>query len=605
MKQSNRWIGLAVLGWMCVCTFCPAQNTTVPAGQRPAPATTQPTGQKLTTTPGRVRPPDVLKTPTKDDLLRGAYGPFRANNDLLYYRLKLKVDPETKLIAGSNLVRFRMLQDGQRIQLELTPELTIDEIVFDGRVLTYDRDERSLYINYPRTLRAGELLETTIVYHGHPVTQGRFGCFSFDKDKEGKPWITTACEEEGASVWWPNKDQWQDEPQEGMEIDISVPDGLMDVSNGRFAGTRPMPDGNTEWRWLVSYPINNYDVALNIGEYQHFGGEHVNKETGEKTTLDYYALPEDLDKAKAQFAQVPEMMDAYEHYFGEYPFDKDGYKLVEVPYAGMEHQSAVAYGNHFTNGYYGRDWTGVGISPKFDFIIIHESGHEWFGNAITAKDRSDMWIHEGWTTYMEVLYVEYRWGRADATRYVNGLKPKVQNERPIIPPRGTNAEPPQDQYFKGALMLNTLRSVIDTGPNHFTSEDAKWFADIHDFYQAFKYQTIMTEDVVAWWNGRTGMDLTPFFNQYLRHKDIPTLEYSFPSPGIVQYRWKADEPGFAMPIKVGNPKHWTLVKPTAEWQTMPWTEIDPKAPTQMQREMAFHVDTDDYYVNVGCLCSFH
>jgi len=208
-----------------------------------------------------------------------------------------------------------------------------------------------------------------------------------------------------------------------------------------------------------------------------------------------------------------------------------------------------------------------------------------------------MWIHEGWTTYMESLYVEYRWGKADAIKYLNGLKPKVQNERPIIPPRGTNAEPPQDQYFKGALMINTLRSVI--------GDDKKWFADIHDFYQYFKYQNIMTEDVVAWWSSWTGMNLKPFFDEYLRHTDIPTLEYSFPRPGIVQYRWHADEPDFAMPIKVGNPQHWTLVKPTAEWQTMPWTETDPSAPTQMQTEASFNVDTDDYYVNQGCLCKYH
>ncbi len=296
-----------------------------------------------------------------------------------------------------------------------------------------------------------------------------------------------------------------------MTLAIQVPNGLTDVSNGRFEGSQDLGDGYTEWRWHVHYPINNYDVALNIGNYQHFTAPKHGD-----TTLDYYALPEDLDKAKAQFQQVPEMLDAYEHYFGEYPFDHDGYKLIEVPYAGMEHQSAVAYGNHFTNGYYGRDWTGVGISPKFDFIIIHESGHEWFGNAITAQDRADMWIHEGWTTYIETLYVEYRWGKADALRYTDGLKPKVQNQRPIIPPYNTNAEPPQDQYFKGALMLNTLRSVIN--------DDPKWFADIHDFYQHFKYQTITTDQVVAWWNQRTGLNLTPFFNQYLRHAAIPTLE---------------------------------------------------------------------------------
>jgi aminopeptidase N len=570
---------------------------------QPGGSSAQSSAQKAVTTPGRVPPPDVLKTPTPDDLLRGTYGPYRANNDLLSYNLRIRADPDTKLIKGENEIAFRMLQEGTRIQLELAPSLQVDSITLAGdgsmvccaiganaafgKPLQYTREQRTVWVDFPQTLHKGLTYKILFVYSGHPVTQGRFGCFSFDKDKEGKPWITTACEEEGASIWWPNKDQWRDEPQNGMLIEVQVPNGLMDVSNGRFLGSTDLKDGYTSWNWQVHYPINNYDVALNIGEYQHFGGEHTNRETGEKTTLDYYALPEDLDKAKVQFAQVPEMLDAYEHYFGEYPFDKDGYKLIDVPYAGMEHQSAVAYGNHFENGYYGRDWTGVGISPKFDFIIIHESGHEWFGNAITAADKSDMWIHEGWTTYMETLYVEYRWGKADAIRYVNGLKPKVLNQRPIIPPRNTNAEPPQDQYFKAALMLNTLRSVID--------DDAKWFADIHDFYQHFKYQNIMTEDVVAWWNRRTGMNLTPFFDEYLRHAALPVLElHVYPSveagaKPAIGYRWKADEPGFAMPIKVGNPDRWTLVTPTTgKEQFIRWTGPPDD----------FKVATDSYYVNV-------
>ena len=518
--------------------------------------------------------------PSKDDLLRGGYGPYRANNDLLFYHLTLRVDPEKRSIVGTNVVRFRMLEDGRKIQLELTPELTLESIKFEGKALTYTREERSLFVEFPRMLKKGEVDEVAVAYSGQPVTQGRFGCFSFDKDKEGKPWITTACEGEGASVWWPNKDQWRDEPQDGMEIDVAVPNGLMDVSTGRFVGSKDLGDGYTEWQWRVHYPINNYDVALNIGEYQHWDGVHLNKDTGEKTTLDYYALPEDLEKAKAQFAQVPGMLDAYEHYFGEYPFDEDGYKLIEVPYSGMEHQTAVSYGNHFENGYLGRDWTGVGISPKFDFIIIHESGHEWFGNAVTAKDRSDMWIHEGWTTYLETLYVEYRWGKADAIRYANGLKMHTHNMQPIIPARGTNAEPTEDQYFKGALMLNTLRSVID--------DDAKWFADLHDFFQEFKYKTIMTEDVVAWWNKRTGMDLTPFFDEYLRHAAIPVLELRFDrAKGTVGYRWSADEAGFAMPIRMGDRAHLTLETPvTTEWKTMAWTK-DPDR---------FYVPMDLYYI---------
>jgi aminopeptidase N len=524
--------------------------------------------------------PDGLKPVTRDDELRGGYGPYRANNDLLFYHLDLRIDPVEQRISGSNTVRFRMLAPGNKIQLDLTPAFHVDGITFEGKALQYTQEERSMFLDLGRVLRKGEVAEVVVMYSGKPVRQGRFGCFSFDKDAAGKPWITTACEGEGASVWWPNKDQWRDEPQDGMEIDVAVPNGLMDVSNGRFMGSQDLGDGYTKWMWRAHYPINNYDVALNIGEYQHWSDVHVNKETGEQTTLDYYALPEHLEGARRQFAQVPEMLDAYEHYFGEYPWDKDGYKLVDVPYAGMEHQSAVAYGNRFANGYYGRDWTGVGISPKFDFIIIHESGHEWFGNAVTAADVSDMWIHEGWTTYLEVLYVEYRWGKADALRYANGLKAKVHNERPIITEHGVNSEPPQDQYFKGALMINTLRSVID--------DDAKWFADIKAFYQQFKYQDIMTEDVVAWWNKRTGLNLTPFFDEYLRHKDLPVLELKF-ADGAVQYRWKADEAGFAMPIKVGDAAHWTLVTPvTGEWKSMPWSGS----------ATDFKVATDLYYVGV-------
>ncbi|MGI4827343.1 MAG: M1 family metallopeptidase [Janthinobacterium lividum] len=573
-KRQSLPTAIVLLSWVSSsCSLC--QNANIPAQQ--AVSVTNVAGVIGKAKTPSVRLPDALKTPNQDDVLRGGYGPYRANNDLLSYRLKLRVDPARETIQGTNAIRFRMLTEGQRIQLELSPALTIESLTFAGQPLNYTREERTLWVNFPQVLKKDQEYTVIVAYSGHPERQGRFGCFSFDKDKEGKPWITTACEGEGASVWWPNKDQWRDEPQDGMQIDVSVPNGLIDVSNGRFEGSEDLGDGYTEWHWRVHYPINNYDVALNIGEYQHFTAPQHGA-----TTLDYYALPEDLEKAKVQFGQVPTMLDAYEHFFGEYPFDKDGYKLIEVPYAGMEHQSAVAYGNHFENGYYGRDWTGVGISPRFDFIIIHESGHEWFGNAVTAADRSDMWIHEGWTTYMETLYVEYRWGRKDALRYTAGLKPKVHNDRPIIPAHAANAEPPEDQYFKGALMLNTLRSVV--------GDDAKWFADIHDFYQNFKYQTIMTEDVVRWWNARTGLELTPFFNEYLRHAAVPVLEWRFdPVIKQVSYRWKSEEPEFAMPIQVGDPQHWTEIVPsTKTWAVLPWNGT---ADT-------FQVATDLYYVQV-------
>src|SRR5690348_14681091 len=448
-------------------------------------------------------------TPTRADLLRGQYGPYRANNDLLFYHLDIRVDPEKKTVTGKNTIRFRMLQSGTRIQLDLTEALRVDKIVFEGTNLKFERDSGAVFVDFPRTLRAGKAYSIDFYYSGTPLHTGRFGGFTFGEDPGGRPWIYTACEESGASVWWPNKDQWRDEP-EGMEISVAAPNGLMDVSNGKFTGKTDLGDGYTRWDWTVHYPINNYDVALNIADYTHFSGHFG------KLALDYYVLPEDLDKAKEQFAQAPGMLEAFTHYFGEYPFAKDGYKLVEVPYSGMEHQSAVSYGNHFKNGYLERDWTGVGISTKFDFIIIHESAHEWFGNAVSAADRSDMWIHEGWATYLECLYVEYRWGKAEGLKYTNAYKTKVKNDRPIVAEREVNATPPQDQYFKGALFLNTLRSVVD--------DDKKWFRLIHDYFQHFKYRNIMTEDVAAYFNQQTGRNLTPIFNQYLRHTAIPTLE---------------------------------------------------------------------------------
>ncbi len=517
----------------------------------------------------------TARAPEHADVLRGGYGPYRANNDLLYYHLSIRVDPTKRLVSGKNTIQFRMLADGTRIQLELYPTMHIDRILCGRTLLKYTRDGRTVFVDFAKKLHKGHTYLIDFYYSGQPKEQGRFGCFTFGKDKAGRPWITTACEGTGPDIWWPNKEQWRDEVR-SMSISVAVPNGLIDVSNGRFAGKRDLGDGYTQWNWHVHYPINNYDVALNIGDYQHFSDRYG------KLRLDYYALPEDLARAKRQFTQVKGMLEAFEHYFGPYPFPKDGYKLIEVPYAGMEHQSAVAYGNGFENGYLGRDWTGVGISPRFDFIIIHESGHEWFGNSITAADKSDMWIHEGWTTYMESLYVEYRWGKADGIRYLNGLKPKVKDRQPIIMPRGVNAEPDEDQYFKGALFINTLRSVVD--------DDPKWFALIHNFYQHFKYQNIMTEDVVAYFNQQTGMNLTPVFDQYLRHTAIPTLELKFDQgAGTVAYRWKADEQDFAMPVRVGEPGRWQVVHPTTQWQTM-------NTPLDGNR---FQVATDLYYVNVS------
>jgi aminopeptidase N len=523
-------------------------------------------------------------TPTRANILRGEYGRYRANNDLLFYHLDIRIDPDRKLIAGKNTIRFRMLKDDPRIQLDLYDNLKIDKILYmvsgaGGRgpgngtaELKYERESGAVFVDFPETLKAGRVYSIDFYYSGTPQTIGRFGGFTFGKDSKGRHWVFTACEGEGASIWWPNKDQWRDEV-ESMRISIAIPSSLTDVSNGKFLGKTDLGDGFTRWDWLVHYPINNYNVSVNIGNYTHFS-----EELGD-LSLDYYVLPENLAPAKRQFAQTRGMLKAFQHYFGEYPFKKDGYKLIEVPYAGMEHQSAVTYGNRFANGYLERDWTGVGVSPRFDFIIIHESGHEWFGNSVSAADTSDMWIHEGWTTYLECLYVEYMYGYEDYLKYTNGYRSKVRNQQPIIAPRGVNATPPQDQYFKGALFINTLRSIVN--------DDKKWWVLMRDFYQHFKYRNIMTEDVVAYFNRNTWKNLTPIFDQYLRHKAIPILELKF-QDGAVSYRWRVDEPKFAMPVRVGRKGNWRMIYPTTNWKTM-------KTPLQKDQ---FEVATDLYFIDV-------
>ena len=527
--------------------------------------------------PAQREPPSTLRAPTRADILRGEYGRYRANNDLLHYELDVRVDPDKKTIAGKNIVRFKMLKDDTRIQLELYAHLVVEKILLGSTPLKYERDLNTVYVDFPDMLRAGRTYDIAFHYSGTPQEQGRFGGLAFRQDPAGRHWINTANEGEGSSVWWPSKDQWRDEP-EGVDIHVAVPNGLMDVSNGKFMGKTDLGDGYTRWDWRVHYPINSYNVSLNIGEYVQFS------ETLGDLPLDYFVLPGSLEKAKQQFAQAKPMIEAFEKYVGKYPFPKDGYKLIEVPYSGMEHQSAVTYGNRFANGYLERDWTEVGVSLKFDFIIIHESGHEWFGNAVSAADVSDMWIQEGWTTYLEGIYVEALFGYDDALKYVNGYKKKVGNKEPVITQHGIHRSPNQDMYFKCALFLNTLRSVVN--------DDARWWKLVHETFERFKYQNIMTEDIVRFFNAELKQDLTPVFDQYLRRIDLPTLELTFDeNAATVAYRWKADERAFAMPIRVGSRAAWQTIKPTTDWQVMP---------DKLGREK-FEVATDLYYVNVAIL----
>jgi aminopeptidase N len=525
----------------------------------------------------RTPPPSTLRAPTRADILRGEYGRYRANNDLLYYDLDIRVNPEKKWISGKNTIRFRMLKDDTRIQLELFSNYTIEKILMGSQALKYERDHNTVYVDFPETLRSGRTYSIEFHYSGQPREEGRFGALAFRTDPAGKPWINTANEGEGSASWWPSKDQWRDEP-EGADIRVAVPNGLTNVSNGRFMGKTDLGDGYTRWDYRVHYPINSYNVSLNIAEYAHFAETHGD------LTMDYFVLPGSLEKAKVQFAQAKPMIEAFEKYVGKYPFPKDGFKLIEVPYSGMEHQSAVTYGNRYANGYLERDWTGVGVSLKFDFIIIHESGHEWFGNAISAADVSDMWIHEGWCNYLEFIYVEALFGRDDAIKYANGYKSKIGNLEPIITQRGIHRTPNQDMYFKGALFLDTLRNAVD--------DDARWWQLIRDTFEHFKYQNILTGDLVRFFNAELKQDMTPIFDQYLRRTALPVLELTFDEAAkTMAYRWKADERAFALPIKVGDPAKWQMIQPTTDWKSMEWAA----------GKDAFKVATDLFYVNVSYL----
>jgi aminopeptidase N len=560
----RRLLIVTLCAWALVAQAPSASQTAQGAGQqKPRPET-----QK----------PPQLRPPTRADILRGQYDRHRANNDLLYYHLDIRVDPEQKLLSGRNTVRFRMLEDDTRIRLDLYANLNVERIMLGTNELKYERELNAVFIDFPQALRKGREYAIEFHYSGTPQETGRFGGLAFRKDPQGRHWINTANQGNGSSIWWPSKDQWKDEP-EGMRISVAVPNDLVNVSNGRFIGKTDLGDGYTRWDYQVHYPINSYNVSLNIGHYVQFSGTPVG--SSNDLTIDYFVLPESLEKATAQFAQTPPMIRIFEEIFGEYPFKKDGFKLIEVPYTGMEHQSAVTYGNGFQNGYGGKDWTGVGVSPKFDFIIIHESAHEWFGNAVSAADISDMWIQEGWTTYLEGLYVEKMFGYEDALKYVNGYKSKVGNRQPIITQRGIHRSPTQDMYFKGALFLHTLRSVVN--------DDEVWWRVIRDYYQAFKYRNSMTEDMVRFFNNALGQDLSPVFNQYLRRSELPVLELAFDEEaGTLAYRWRADERDFNMPVKVGDPAKWQVIRPTTDWQIME-TEI-PKD--------AFQVATDLYYVEV-------
>jgi len=501
-----------------------------------------------------------IQTFTHDDTLRGSITPERAWWDLNFYNLKVKVDPTAKTISGSNEIRYKVLQSNQLLQIDLQPPLQIDRVEQDGQVLTADKQGRNAYlIRLQKPQTVGALESVTIWYSGKPQTARRApwdGGFSWSKDAAGQPFVATSCQGLGASIWWPCKDHMYDEP-DSQAISITVPPGLMDVSNGRLRRITDNPDGTRTFDWFVVNPLNNYGVNANIANYSHF----ADSLQGEKgvLSLDYYVLPENLEKAKVQFKQVKLMLRAFEHWFGPYPFYEDGYKLVEVPYLGMEHQSSVTYGNQYKNGYLGRDLSGTGWGLKWDFIIVHESGHEWFANNVTYRDIADMWVHEGFTNYSESLYTEFYFGKEAGAAYVRGCRENIENRRPIVGIYGVNSEGSTDMYYKSGNMLHTIRQIVDN--------DARWLAILRGINHDFYHQVVDGAQIENYLSQQSGKNLQKIFDQYLRTVDIPTLEYRVEKNKLT-YRWSNCVPGFDMPVKIRLASgKYTFIYPTPQSQT--------------------------------------
>lgn len=496
-----------------------------------------------------------------DDSIRGSITAERAWWDLTFYHLKVSVDPASRTINGSNEIRYKVLQAGQQMQVDLQPPLVMDRVEQDGKPLAFTKKGRNAYIvslQKPQTIGHAESI--TVWYNGKPLEAANApwdGGFSWSKDAKGNPFVATSCQELGSSVWWPCKDHMYDEP-DSQAIDITVPGNLMDVSNGRLRGVVDNPDGTRTFRWYVSNPINNYGVNVNIGNYVHFS-DTLN---GEKGLLDlaFYVLPENLEKAKVQFKQAKEMLRAFEHWFGPYPFYEDGYKLVEVPYLGMEHQSSVTYGNGFKNGYRGMDYSGSGWGKKWDYIIIHESGHEWFANNITYNDIADMWVHESFTTYSECLFTEYYYGKEAGAEYMRGCRKMIQNRKPIVGNYGVNNPGSGDMYPKGANMLHTIRQVVDN--------DVLWREILRGLNRDFYHQTVDGAQIEAYLSQKSGKNLQKVFDQYLRHTNLPVLEYKI-RKGKLAFRWMDCVDGFDMPVKVAlEPGVFTFIHPTTDWQSV-------------------------------------
>ncbi len=524
---------------------------------------------------------------TRKDSLRGTLSNIRNNYDVKFYNLDIKIDIEKKFISGFNEIAFLAVDNISRLQIDLFDNMKINKIEYNNKSLNYTREFNAVFIDFNKTISKGSVSKIKVFYEGNPIVAKRApwdGGFVFKKDKNGNAHVAVACQGTGASLWWPNKDHQSDEP-DSMAINITSSSLYEEVSNGRLRAKKDLGDGYTRFEWFVSNPINNYNVSVNIADYYHWTDTYISKVDGEKLSLDYYVLKDDKEKALAQFEQVKPMMDAFEKRFGKYAFYTDGYKLVQTPYLGMEHQSCVAYGNAFKNGYLGFDLSGSGEGMKFDYIIIHETAHEWWGNNVTSYDIADMWIHEGFGQYSEVVYLEELYGRESATKYLNGIKKGIGNKEPVIGPYGVNKEGSGDMYPKGALFLNTLRSYIN--------DDKIWWDIVKSIQTEYRHKNISTNDVLALMNKKSGKELKPVFDQYLKHANLPELILYTTSENnamLLTYQWKTDVSDFNMPIDVFIDGEKQRIFPSNTVQTKRYENL---------KLENFSVDKNGFYIKIS------
>jgi aminopeptidase N len=501
------------------------------------------------------------RTFTRADTLRGSVTPERAWWDLAYYHLQIRVQPADSTVSGSTTIGYRVLKPAQTLQVDLQAPLRITKVEQDGQALSFRQDGNAYFVNLSKPQQTGKGESLVVHYAGKPRVAKNApweGGFTWQRDTTGKPFVATSCQGLGASAWWPCKDHMYDEP-DSMLISATVPRPVMNVSNGKLRRVVNNADSTRTYDWFVSNPINNYGVNVNVADYVHWRETYA----GEKGPLElsFYALPEHEAQARQQFRQVHPMLKAFEHWFGPYPFYEDGYKLVEVPYLGMEHQSSVTYGNGFRNGYKGKDLSGTGWGLKWDFIIVHESGHEWFANNITYQDIADMWVHESFTNYSENLFIEYHYGKEAGAAYVIGCRKLIKNKSPIVGVYGVNAEGSGDMYPKGGNMLHTIRQVVN--------DDEKWRRILRGLNQTFYHQTVRGAQIEQYLSQQAGRNLGKVFDQYLRDTRIPVLEYRPGKRGLA-YRWTNCVPGFDLPVRVktGPAAAYEWLYPTTDWQTV-------------------------------------